>query len=150
MALGNVGAMHHYEYRAVGDIVNTTNRIQGANKYFKTRLLLSKAVLDGLDDFLVRPLGKILLSGRSIPIELVELVAPKEGANNDQIWLCEGFTNGLLAYESQDWSGACDHFLEILQVFPDDGPSHFFLNLCQGYRLIPPQSWSGITRLPGK
>ncbi|SDW88589.1 CHASE2 domain-containing protein [Nitrosomonas communis] len=150
MTLGNVGAIHHYEYRAVGDIVNTTNRIQGANKYFKTRLLLSKAVLEDLDDFLVRPMGKILLSGKTIPIDLAELIACKKEINDDQIWLCEGFANGLRAYESQNWASACDYFSEILQIFPDDGPSRFFLNLCQNYRLNPPLSWDGITRMPGK
>ncbi len=150
MTLGNVGAMHHYEYRAVGDIVNTTNRIQGANKYFKTRLLLSKEILEDLDDFLVRPLGKILLVGKTVPLDLAELIACKQEANDDQIWLCEGFANGLLAYESQNWTAACTFFLEILQVFPDDGPSHFFLNLCQNYRITPPQLWDGITHMPGK
>lgn len=150
MTLGNVGAIQHYEYRAVGDIVNTTNRIQSANKYFRTRLLLSKVVLDGLDDFLVRPLGKILLSGKTDPIDLVELIACKEDANDDQIWLCESFANGLLAYESQDWARACSILLEILHVFPDDGPSHFFLNLCQNYRMTSPRSWNGITVMPGK
>lgn len=150
MTLGNVGAIHHYEYRAVGDIVNTANRIQSANKYFRTRLLLSKAVLDGIDDFLVRPLGKVLLSGKSTPIDLVELIACKEDVNDDQIWLCECFSKGLLAYESQDWISAYDYFSEILHKIPNDGPSHFFLNLCQKYRLIPPQSWEGITVMPGK
>lgn len=150
MTLGNVGAIHHYEYRAVGDMVNTTNRIQGANKYFKTRLLLSKAVLDGLDDFLVRPLGKILLAGKTVPINLAELITCKDEANDVQLWLCESFAKGMLAYESQNWVTACNLFLGILQVLPEDGPSHFFLNLCQNYRSNSPQSWNGITRMPGK
>lgn len=150
MTLGNVGAIHHYEYRAVGDMVNTANRIQGANKYFRTRLLLSKAVVDGLEDFLVRPLGKILLSGKQDSIELVELLVCEEDANDSQFWLCETFAKGLLAYESQDWARACEQFFGILQVFPEDGPSYFFLNICQDYRLNPPQSWDGLTRMPGK
>ncbi len=77
-------------------------------------------------------------------------MASKKDANDAQLWLCEGFAKGLLAYELQEWSTACNHFSEILQVFPDDGPSHFFLNLCQNYKLTPPQSWNGITHMPGK
>lgn len=45
MLLGSIGAGHHYEYRAVGDMVNTTNRIQGVNKYLGTRLLISTEVV---------------------------------------------------------------------------------------------------------
>ncbi|NNG45717.1 MAG: adenylate/guanylate cyclase domain-containing protein, partial [Deltaproteobacteria bacterium] len=32
IVLGNVGAGHHFEYRPVGDIVNTATRIEGLNK----------------------------------------------------------------------------------------------------------------------
>jgi adenylate cyclase len=32
LVLGPVGAADHYEYRAVGDIVNTASRVQGLNK----------------------------------------------------------------------------------------------------------------------
>jgi adenylate cyclase len=33
MLLGSVGAAHHYEYRAVGDIVNTASRIEALGKH---------------------------------------------------------------------------------------------------------------------
>jgi adenylate cyclase len=48
MLLGNVGALDHYEYRAVGDIVNTSSRIEGLNKQLGTRILVSEEVLDQL------------------------------------------------------------------------------------------------------
>ena len=43
MLLGNIGASHHYEYQAVGDMVNTATRIEGLSKYLGTQVLASEA-----------------------------------------------------------------------------------------------------------
>ncbi len=43
VALTTVGAHGHYEYRAVGDAVNTANRIQELNKRLGTRILVCRA-----------------------------------------------------------------------------------------------------------
>ena len=79
MLLGTVGALHHYEYRAVGDMVNTANRLQGLNKYMDTRLLVSEKVVEGLDEFLTRPLGRFLLAGRASFLRVAELMGRETG-----------------------------------------------------------------------
>ncbi len=142
MLLGHIGAIQHYEYRAVGDVVNTTNRIQGVNKHLGTRLLVSSEVVVGLEEFLIRPLGGFLLVGRSASIDLAELVACKHEASPQQLELCEAFSKALHAYQSQQWQAACDAFLQILETHPKDGPAIYFLQRCQS--LIdtrPSDSW---------
>jgi adenylate cyclase len=153
MLLGTVGALQHYEYRAVGDMVNTTNRIQGLNKYLGTRLLVSEAVIEGLDDFLTRPLGSFLLAGRTSSLRVAELVARKQEARSDQIWLCDIFANAMRSYEAQEWPGGCRNFSQILKVFPDDGPARFYLKRCQDYQdgvvvLVGP--WDASVRMEVK
>jgi adenylate cyclase len=149
--LGTVGTGRHFEYRAVGDVVNTTNRIQGANKKLGTRMLLSGEVTEGLDDFLVRPFGDFLLVGKSSPVNLVELITHKQTASSEQSWLCEIFADALQAYQLQQWQQACDGFSEILKVFPDDGPARFFLKHCQQHKLAPPAgAWPSVIQLTSK
>ncbi len=151
MLLGNVGAGHHFEYRAVGDMVNTTNRIQGANKYLGTRLLLSSEVIAGLDDFLIRPLGDFLLVGKSTSVNLAELITLKQTATIEQLRLCEDFASALQAYHSQQWQEAGDMFLKILDEFHEDGPTQFFLAYCKKYQINQPgSSWSSIVQMGGK
>ena len=122
MLLGTVGALHHYEYRAVGDMVNTANRVQGLNKYMDTQLLVSEKVVEGLDEFLTRPLGRFLLVGRASFLRVAELMGCKQDASSDQTWLAEIFADALLAYESQDWPRACHYFWKfsrhILRTVP--------------------------------
>lgn len=149
--LGTVGASRHFEYRAVGDVVNTTNRIQGANKELGTRLLLSGEVAEGLDDFLIRPFGGFLLVGKSSPVNLAELVTHKQVVSSEQLWLCEIFADAMQAYQSGKWQQACDGFSEILKAFPDDGPARFFLKHCQQHKLAPPaDSWRSVIQMTSK
>ncbi|MCH9664845.1 MAG: adenylate/guanylate cyclase domain-containing protein, partial [Gammaproteobacteria bacterium] len=138
MLLGNVGTIQHFEYRAVGDVVNTTNRIQSVNKYLGTRLLVSSEVVEGLDEFLIRPLGGFLLVGRPASVDLAELIICKRDANAQQLRLCEAFSSALQAYQSQQWQTSCDEFKQILKEYPNDGPAHFFLKRCQSLIDIPP------------
>ena len=74
IVLGNVGAMDHFEYRAVGDIVNTANRIQGLNKQLNTRVIISEDTLRHLDNFITRELGVFRLAGKRNPVKLYELI----------------------------------------------------------------------------
>lgn len=151
MLLGAVGALHHYEYRAVGNIVNTANRIQGLNKYLGTRILVSKHVIEGLDDFLTRSVGRFLLAGRTSIVPVAELMGRKQEASADQTWLAERFSDAMLAYEAQEWQRGCYNFAEILKAFPDDGPARFYLKRCQDYReTAPVGTWDAAIRIEGK
>ena len=86
--------MDHYEYRAVGDIVNTATRLEGLNKHLGTRLLVGAEVLQGLDGLMSRELGAFLLAGKSRPIVVHELIARAADATPaDQgavCYLCRG------------------------------------------------------------
>ena len=151
MLLGTVGALHHYEYRAVGDMVNTANRVQGLNKYLDTRLLVSEKVVEGLDEFLTRPLGRFLLAGRASFLRVAELMGRKQDASSEQTWLAEIFVDAVLAYEAQDWPRGCHYFSEILKAFPQDGPARFYLKRCQHFRdAAPTGPWDGCIRVEGK
>ncbi|WP_292993396.1 adenylate/guanylate cyclase domain-containing protein [Nitrosomonas sp.] len=137
-------------YNVIGDVVNTANRIQGANKVLKTRILLSSEVADGLDGFLTRSLGDFILPGKTIPVKLLELVAYRQSASEEQLWLCEIFMRALNAYQLQRWIEASQGFYDILKVFPTDGPTQFFLSLCLRYMDEPPTSPWPTSRIDSK
>jgi adenylate cyclase len=71
VSFGEVGAGAHLELRAVGDAVNTTSRLQGANKQLGTRILISDAVATRLADRQsIRALGKLQLVGKQLPVDV--------------------------------------------------------------------------------
>ncbi len=128
--LGNIGALDHYEYRAVGDIVNTASRIEGLNKQLGTSLLVSETVLSGLDGFVSRVLGAFLMVGKKKAIVIHELLGRQSDCDQQLHQLCEHFAEGLCAYQRHDWQSATDCFQQALELSPEDGPSRYYLERC--------------------
>jgi adenylate cyclase len=148
MLLGNIGAIDHYEYRPVGDIVNTASRIEDLNKYLGTRILVSGEALYQLDGFLARELGEFLLAGKSKPTVIYELMCRIENSNEEQRRLCATFSEALRAYRRQSWEVAIKIFYESIKIHRDEGPSVFYLEFCEKYRENPPgEMWNGIVCL---
>jgi len=144
--LGSIGAIDHYEYRAVGDIVNTTTRIQELNKLLGTRVLLSREVLEGVPGFLTREVGTFLLSGKTRSLILHELIGPQRSAEPPQHHLL--FAEGLAAFRQADWSTAIEIFTRLVNSPRGDGLSSWYLDQCRYYRQNPPDSdWDGAVRL---
>jgi adenylate cyclase len=137
MLLGSIGAVDHYEFRAVGDIVNTSTRIEGLNKQLGTRILVSEEVLEGLDGFLSRAVGKFLLVGKSKPVVLHELICRIQDSDETRMRLCTAFTSALAPFRMQRWEEARSRFLRLLQEHGQDGPSRFYLERCDSYSKDP-------------
>lgn len=143
MALGNVGGMSHYEYRAVGDIVNTASRIQDLNKLLGTKVLMSSGVFEGVDGILGRHLGEFRLRGKSKPVSVYELTGAEPDITDEQRWLCHSFAEALGALRAQRWEEAQGILLRLLERFPDDGPARFYLQLLEREHGAA-QRWDGV------
>ncbi|MFC1886027.1 CHASE2 domain-containing protein, partial [Thermodesulfobacteriota bacterium] len=150
MVLGNIGAIDHYEYRPVGEIVSTVSRIESLNKYLGTRILASEEVLHHLDGFLTRELGNFLLVGKSKPISIYELICRIEESDSQKKILCNLFPEALNAYKRQSWDEAIRILSESVKTCKEDGPSLFYLKICEQYRKNPPETWDGVFRLDKK
>jgi adenylate cyclase len=149
--LGNIGAAHHFEYRPVGDIVNTASRIEGINKYLGTRILISREVRSRVHGFLTRDVGVFLLAGKSRPVHVYELVGRLEESTPRQREYCAAFEEGIDAFRHQSWEEASRRFHETLEIRGEDDPSHFYLNLCARYSRNPPGSaWDGAVPMQSK
>ncbi|MFT5960832.1 MAG: adenylate cyclase [Burkholderiaceae bacterium] len=151
LTLGNVGAGQHYEYRAVGDTVNTASRIESLNRQLGTSVLASAAVIEGLDEFVLRPLGTFLLSGKSVPVTVCELRARCDTQASQDRWLCDAFAGALDAFCQQRWQEAVADFSRILEIMPKDGPSRFYLHQCvRNITEAPTQPWNAVMRIDDK
>jgi adenylate cyclase len=149
--LGHIGAVDHYEYRPVGDIVNTAARIEGLNKYLGTRVLASEEVIHGLDSFLTREVGSFRLKGKSRPIVIHELLCRIEESDEKQRSACAIFAEAMDAFRGQSWDEATEKFNECIQNLEGDGPSLFYVGLCREYKDNPPeQPWGGTVHLEKK
>ncbi|MFG6415159.1 CHASE2 domain-containing protein [Roseateles sp. DC23W] len=65
VTVGNFGGDAIFDYRALGDAVNTAARLEGANKHLGTLICVSEATLSACPGALARPIGRLRLAGRT-------------------------------------------------------------------------------------
>ena len=129
VALTTVGAGTHYEYRAVGDAVNTAGRIQELNKKLGSRILVSQPALGPAEgEFLVRDLGSFLLRGKSNAVHIYELMGTRARASAGQLELCARFAEAIATLSNSESGKAVGRFREIHAAFPEDSATTFFLD----------------------
>jgi class 3 adenylate cyclase len=73
--VGNFGGSRFFDYTAYGDTINIASRLEAANKFLGTRVCVSATVAEGAQDFQGRPVGDLLLRGRSEPLRAYEPLA---------------------------------------------------------------------------
>ena len=150
--IGAVGAVDHFEYRPTGDVVNTASRVEGFNKYVGTQIAVSDEVIRGLDGLVTRALGAFRLKGKGKPLGLHELVSRTESIDQTQREICAMFAEGLAAFRSRSWEQARATFTQCIDFAGKDGPSQFYLTLCDQYLKTPPseEPWDAVVTLEKK
>jgi len=73
---GNVGTAERKQYSITGNTVILASRIEQLNKKFNSELLISKEVLEQLDENKLKmtKLGPVHLKGRAEPMEIIRLI----------------------------------------------------------------------------
>lgn len=151
ISLGHIGAMDHFEYRPVGDIVNTASRLEGLNKYLGTRILISHEVITQLQGFVSRCVGQFVFVGKSAPTKVHELLALGENGQAHYDELCRLFHSGVTAFRQRAWDAACTAFNQVLVLERNDGPSRFYIDQCHQFRNTTlAVDWDGTIHLKQK
>lgn len=72
--VGNIGSPNYMNYTVIGDTVNVAARLQAANRYLETKVLVTAETALGLDDsFVLRKLPPQQLKGKEEQVEIFEV-----------------------------------------------------------------------------
>ncbi|MCS7084445.1 MAG: adenylate/guanylate cyclase domain-containing protein, partial [Aquificaceae bacterium] len=80
--VGNMGSSHRMDYTVMGDTINLGSRLEGTNKQYGTRIIISEFTYAKVKDRVyVRELDIIRVKGKNEPVkiyELLDLVHPED------------------------------------------------------------------------
>src|SRR5882757_4597952 len=114
--------------RPMGDTVSLASRLEGANKEYGGRILVSEATIAGASDAVeAREIDRVAVLGQNRSQAVFEIMGRKGELLPAQVELRDRFSEGLAAYRSQRWDEARHAFEAALVITPNDGPSITFI-----------------------
>ncbi len=153
MILGNMGSEDVFDYTVMGDAVNLSSRLEGANKGYGTFIMIGPETYKEVkDSFATRPLDIIQVKGKKLGVEVYELLAEHEHElSAEKLQAVELFKEGLKLYRKMKFEQALEVFNRALKICPDDSPSVVYARRCQEFiDNPPPDDWDGIWVLTEK
>mgnify|MGYP001403145780 CR=1 FL=1 len=120
--VGNFGGGRFFDYTAYGDTINTAARLEAANKAFGTRICVSADVAERAEDFHGRPVGDLVLRGKSKALRAFEPLTKEAYADSATASYAEAFVK----IEKGD-PGATSAFAALMGLRADDGLVGFHL-----------------------
>lgn len=120
--IGNFGGSTIFDYRALGDTVNTAARLESLNKYLGTNICVSEETLKGCESASVRPVGQIVLKGKTKPLAVYEVLE-----KDDKTISADDYISAYELIETKP-TEAIKAFGKLSKLFPEDPLINFQLN----------------------
>jgi adenylate cyclase len=157
--IGNMGSRTRFNYTMMGDNVNLAARMESGAKAWGAYTMCTEATRlscekHGGDRVVFRPLGRIVVMGRSQPVLIYEIVGLKENVAASAPECIDLFERALARYYVRDWDGAIERFKKCVDLEPNQpgktpgvktNPSLVYLDITEQYKAEPPpETWDGV------
>lgn len=150
--VGRMGPDSRRTYTAIGDSINLGSRLESANKYYGTHIIISEPTYKAAQaEIEARELDWVRVQGKTQAIPIYELLAKKNALPPEEKKAYQLFAEGVALYRGRKFSDALDRFEEVLRGLPEDGPTFVYIKRCQRFlEMPPPVDWDGVHTMTSK
>lgn len=157
--IGNMGSRTRFNYTMMGDNVNLAARMESGAKAWGAYTMCTEVTklaceVHGGDHVVFRPLGRIVVKGRTLAVPIYEIVGLKENITDQTRECVRIFAQAMERYYARDWDGALALFRQSRDLeFNVPGktpgvssnPSLVYLDITEHYKHEPPpDNWDGV------
>jgi class 3 adenylate cyclase len=143
--VGSIGSDLMMSYTLMGDVVNLASRLEGANKRYGTRNLVSEATVSSAGATLeVREIDRVIVEGQTRAEVIFEVLGRRGELTPEQMSLRTRYLEGLAAYRERQWDDALRALDAAIEASPGDGPAIALINRVKELQANPPPGdWGG-------
>jgi adenylate cyclase len=116
VTVGNFGGSTMFDYRALGDPINAAARLESVNKQLGTRMCVSAAVLAASPQVRARPVGRLVLKGKTEALEVFEPLVDEHARHYAPL---AAYQSAFAAMRDK-LPEACVLFEQLATAHPDD------------------------------
>jgi len=151
VVFGSVGARDRMDFTSIGDTVNLAARLEGANKIYGTKSLVSQAVYERVkDELLCREIDLIAVKGKVVPVRIYEVLQEAKKAPPKLHHIKDAYEAGLSAYRARRWAAAKKLFGKVIDAYGDEASEVFVHRIEVFESSPPPENWDGVFRMTVK
>jgi len=143
--VGNMGSDQRFDFTAMGDSVNLGSRLEGANKAYKTNIIISEFTFEIVkNEFLCMELDSVRVKGKKQPVKIYRLAGYKDQPDTQEE-IVNQFNQAINLYKKRKWDKAIHIFENITAMDPDLYAAEVYIERCLDLKNNPPPTgWDGI------
>lgn len=150
MITGNMGSSKRFNYTMMGDNVNLAARCESGAQFYGVDIMVTESAKSEAeshqDDFIFRKLDRIVVKGKTQPVNVYELTALAEHVSEKLHERNKLFEEALELYFSRNWEAARSQFGKASELeVHEHNPSVVFIERCKMMsKSPPPEDWNGV------